>query len=61
MTPEPNDYEIFSCNSFMANGVLSSRFDPDFNFSQNISSLDTDYFLLHKVKDSISNPDENSF
>ena len=45
----------------MANETLSSEFDTDVSFYQNISSLDTDYYSLDEVKRSIANLDENSF
>lgn len=45
----------------MANGILTSEFGTDFNFYQNVSSLDIDYCSLDKVRLSISNPVDNSF
>ena len=43
-TNEPNNFETFSYNRFMVKEILPSEFDPDVNFYENISSLDTDYF-----------------
>ena len=58
MPPESNDFDTIP---FMANKTLSSEFDTDVSFDQNISSLDTDYYSLDEVKRSIANLDENSF
>ena len=51
-TNKPNNFETFSCNRFMAKEILSFEFDPEVNFYENISSLDTDDF---SVKHSINN------
>ena len=56
MTPEPNfeslSYKPFSVNS---NHAVHAKLDPDVNFFQNISSLDTQYFNIDDAKTFVNN------
>ena len=56
MTPEPSfeslSYKPFSVNS---NHTVHAKLDPDVNFFQNISSLDTQYFNIDDAKTFVNN------
>ena len=62
MTPEPN-FEDMSFKPFTVNenSTIDPEFDPDTNFFESISSLDTKYFTVNETKTFVSNIDSESF
>ena len=56
MTPEPS-FESLSYKPFSVDGNLTvnAELDPDVNFFQNISSLDTQYFNIDDAKTFVNN------
>ena len=56
MTPEPS-FESLSYKLFAVDGDLTvnAELDPDVNFFQNISSLDTQYFNIDDAKAFVNN------
>ena len=62
MTPEPN-FEEMSYKPFAVdeNVTVNPELDPDINFFQSITSLDTQYFSLDETKNLVNNVDSNSF
>ena len=56
MTPEPS-FESLSYKPFAVDGNLTvnAELDPDVNFFQNISSLDTQYFNIDDTKTFVNN------
>ena len=56
MTPEPS-FESLSYKPFSVDGNLTvnTELDPDFNFFQNISYLDTQYFNIDDAKTFVNN------
>ena len=62
MTPEPN-FEEMSYKPFEVDEsiTVNPELDPDVNFFQNISSLDTKYFSLNETKNFVNNIDSKSF
>ena len=62
MTPEPN-FEDMSFKPFTVNehSTIDPELDPDTNFFESISSLDTKYFTVNETKTFVSNIDSESF
>ena len=62
MTPEPS-FESLSYKPFSVDGNLTvnAELDPDVNFFQNISSVDTQYFNIDDTKTFVNNISSNSF
>ena len=64
MNPEPN-FEDMSFKPFTVNEHSTIdpdyRLDPDTNFFESISSLDTKYFTVNETKISVGNIDSESF
>ena len=62
MTPEPN-FEDMSFKPFTVNehSTIDPELDPDTNFFESISSLDTKYFTMNETKTFVSNIDPESF
>ena len=63
MTPEPS-FESLSYKPFSVDGTLkvNAELNPDVNFFQNISSLDTQYFNINDAKTFVnSNISSDSF
>ena len=56
MTPEPS-FESLSYKPFSVDGnhTVHAELDPDVNFFQNISSLDTQYFNIDDAKTYVNN------
>ena len=56
MTPEPS-FESLSYKPFSADGnhTVNAEVEPDVNFFQNISSLDTQYFNIDDAKTYVNN------
>ena len=56
MTPEPS-FESLSYKPFSVDGnhTVHAELDPDVNFFQNISSLDTQYFNIDNAKTFVNN------
>ena len=61
MTPEPN-FEDTSFKPFTVNehSTINPELDPDTNFFEIISSLDTKYFTVNETKTFVSNLDSES-
>ena len=61
MTPEPNFWDM-SFNPFTINehSTINQELDPDTNFFESISSLDTKYFTVNQTKTFVSNTDSES-
>ena len=62
MTPEPN-VEDMSFKPFTVNehATIDLKLDPDTNFFESVSSLDTKYFTVNKTKTFVSNIDSEYF
>ena len=62
MTPEPN-FEDMSFKPFTVNehSTINPELDPDTNFFENISFLDTKYSAVNETKTFVSNIDSESF
>ena len=62
MTPEPN-FEDMSFKPFTINehSTINPELDPNTNFFESISSLDTKYFTVNEIKTFVSNIDSESF
>ena len=62
MTPEPN-FEDMSFKPFTVNehSTINPKLDPDTNFFESISSLDTKYFNENETKTFVSNIESESF
>ena len=62
MTREPNFWDM-SFNPFTVHehSTINPELDPDTNFFESISSLDTKYFTVNETKTFVSNVDSEFF
>ena len=62
MTAEPNFWNM-SFNPFTVNehSTVNPEFDPDTNYFESISSLNTKYFAVNQTETFVSNIDSESF